>query len=234
MRLFHISDLHCEADPNTNNLRGLPERVGALAFAMDRPDDVCVCTGDVVDDGGEEQYARALEILEPLDGRILVCPGNHDKGAHGILWSQAAETRFDYFERALGSHRVTTIGTVCFIGLDSTLSTSSPLDAACGRIGETQLSWLEERLRSSQKAGLKTVVYMHHHAHRQQGLEDFGLWLLDRRELRSEVVGVADMLLCGHTHAEYDWQDRRRFPGFSYHCAEDFGPAGRGWRVWEV
>lgn len=233
MRIFHISDLHIDADPAANNARGLPSRLAQLAYDMDRPDDVCVITGDIVDDGTAEQYQRALELLTPLRGQVLLCPGNHDVGALGLLYHPAAVERYEAFAALMGSHRRATIGAVALLGLDSTLDTLHPFDAARGEIGGAQLDWLARELSVAKKAGLKTVVYLHHYAHHVGGIEGILLRLIDGDELLREVWGVADLVLCGHDHGEFIWRCPRRAQTV-YHMAADFGVFGRAPWIYDV
>ena len=231
-RTFHISDLHIHADPARNNTQGIPTRLAELAFSMDREDDVLVITGDIVDNGSKEEYERAHELLVPyFAGRALVCPGNHDIGRLGNLYSERALKRYRALEKALGSHPSTTVCGVAFVGLDSTKKTVHPFDAARGQIGSDQLSWLSERLSQATKAGLKSVVYLHHYAHHNGKIDDIALRLVDGDDLLREVWGVADVVLCGHDHGEFAWSCARRACTV-YHMAGDFWAYGR--KAWVV
>lgn len=51
------------------------------------PTHYVILTGDIVDDGHEEQYKRAAEALAPFTGRIFISPGNHDYRT----WAHAGE-----------------------------------------------------------------------------------------------------------------------------------------------
>src|SRR5215213_7867925 len=76
--LVQLSDLHVGGSENgvdplprleavVEAVRGLPNRPGAV-----------VVTGDLTDDGAEENYRIARELLERLDAPLHVLPGNHD------------------------------------------------------------------------------------------------------------------------------------------------------------
>jgi len=54
------------------------EKAIKLLNALDPQPDVVLATGDLTDDGTNEQYSQLLEILSPLNAPLLPLPGNHD------------------------------------------------------------------------------------------------------------------------------------------------------------
>jgi predicted MPP superfamily phosphohydrolase len=87
MRLLHISDLHAEAQDNTDR-KHLAEKMLADArrFQEDRPIDLVLFTGDLAARGRDPEYQRVDQlVLRPIvdeigidRDRIVVLPGNHD------------------------------------------------------------------------------------------------------------------------------------------------------------
>ena len=53
----------------------------ATVVALDPPPDVVLCTGDLVNDGTDEQYAHLRRLLEPIEAPIRLVCGNHDDRA---------------------------------------------------------------------------------------------------------------------------------------------------------
>jgi predicted MPP superfamily phosphohydrolase len=91
MKIIHISDLHFHRNKKDN------KKVSkTLDFIKQNySSHYLIVTGDIVDDGHETQYKRAFEALGPFTGRIFICPGNHDFGALGNLFSRERAERFD-------------------------------------------------------------------------------------------------------------------------------------------
>src|SRR4030042_6486603 len=91
MKFIHISDLHFHRDPDLNT-----EALATLQYIKDHyPQHNLIVTGDITDDGHEEQFNQAFKALEPFQDRIFICPGNHDFGAAGNFYSQERAERFD-------------------------------------------------------------------------------------------------------------------------------------------
>jgi len=91
MKFIHISDLHFHRHESDNEAA-----TSLLQFInQNYPDHKLIVTGDIVDDGDEEQFKRAYEALEPFKGRIYISPGNHDFGAAGNFYSRERAERFD-------------------------------------------------------------------------------------------------------------------------------------------
>lgn len=74
--IAQISDLHvtlgAKGDGPASNLAQVLETLGAYA------PDVIMATGDLVDHGGLDEYARLAEVLAHAPAPVLLLPGNHD------------------------------------------------------------------------------------------------------------------------------------------------------------
>jgi Icc protein len=82
-RIWQFSDTHLYADA-TQSLYGVNcelalQQVLALAKSLQDPADVCLLTGDLVQDGSEDGYLRLLNYFEDLGVRSYCLSGNHDK-----------------------------------------------------------------------------------------------------------------------------------------------------------
>ena len=93
MKFIHLSDLHFHSK-ESDNLAAV-KLLEFIRYAY--PTHKLIITGDIVDDGHEEQYKWALEMLEPFTGRLFLCPGNHDFGVRGNLYSPERAERFDRY-----------------------------------------------------------------------------------------------------------------------------------------
>jgi Icc protein len=83
MIIAHISDTHLTLDaPDAG--RRLHDFASTIADinALDPPADVIVHTGDIVDNGRQDEYAQALSILKNARAPVFVLPGNKDDRAN--------------------------------------------------------------------------------------------------------------------------------------------------------
>lgn len=80
--LAHISDLHLDG---TARATERAERVRDRLWALPRPVDALLVTGDIADHGAEAEYEEAARILGLGEADapfpVLTCPGNHDSRA---------------------------------------------------------------------------------------------------------------------------------------------------------
>src|SRR5216684_2212730 len=82
MLIAQISDMHVKAEGELLYGRidtaGFLERAVAHVRALDPRPDVVLATGDLVEGGKPEEYARLRRLLAPLDMPVHLIPGNHD------------------------------------------------------------------------------------------------------------------------------------------------------------
>lgn len=167
------------------------ERAVAWLNALDPRPDVVLATGDLVDAGMPEEYARLGEILGALAMPFLLVPGNHDRrealraGFPDQPWPAPDEPFLHY---SVGDWPVR------LVGLDTT---------APGREGgvfcRDRAGWLDRTLAASDDP---TVLFLHHppfatgmHYHDRQRVEGRDLLEEVLRRHRHVVWG-----LCGHLH----------------------------------
>ena len=198
MRILHVSDLHLRGDMNHNRV---VEGKLRQAREMMIDGDVLVVTGDIVDDGKENQYVHALRLLLPFSGRIVIVPGNHSFGTLGMFYSKECHKRFTKLRHALCADkpylfRVDGEAVGEIIVLDSCMRTGSLVDFAQGQIGRWNLWKLKRKLDAMKKAGAISVVALHHNPFYQ----DWFCRLNDAKRFLETVMGRADVVLCGHEH----------------------------------
>lgn len=220
-RLYLIADLHCRACSEDNAL--VQERLADLRSALELGDFVGVL-GDLTDSGTSGQYDEAARVLAPFAGRLLLCPGNHDAGPSGLLYSAAARRRFGGLCKKLGAVQEAQVGHRWVVALDSCRYTFWPGDLARGRLGGGDLRRAKEAIVYGRKHGLVPTLLLHHDPY----CSDPTLLLDDAGELLGLASGAAD-LAWGHTHRLLRWREEGR----ERVSVGDLrgGSAGKG-RVW--
>ena len=195
MRVFHLTDLH------------LPSPGGEAAIArvirdVTRGSDVVVITGDITDDGSQEQYDLAYRLLSPLRGHLLLAPGNHDYGPLGLAYDEECEARWLSLCAALCCPRPGSPWRRdgwMMVALDS--CRKDPV-LARGNLGESQLARLRDAIQLARRTRTKLLVAIHHDV----ALTDPTLALDDGDALLALAWSAADVVLMGHTHgAAAEW-----------------------------
>lgn len=221
MKFIHVSDLHYHTRESDNDdsdrlLKSIAEKY---------PEHTLIVTGDIVDDGHEEQYGRAYDALQRFAGRVFIVPGNHDFGAAGNFYSWERALRFDRMLSEPLNQGGTFTGdntpvvniardaddTVMLIGLDTNLETEHPFDFACGEVGTQQLTTLNSILCDPSTATMTKMLFMHHHPFT---FLSFFMELRDARELIRTIYQRVDLVLFGHKHKSNKWQQHRGVPYF--------------------
>ena len=228
MKFIHLSDLHIHTDDRDNM-----DVSSMLNFVSQTyPDHRLIVTGDIADDGTEEQFENAHALLKPFKGKIFICPGNHDFGAVGNFYSHERALCFD----DILAKRLNQGGTfkgdstpvvnvlrdgstmIMLIALDSNLETLHAFDFACGEIGESQLSALNTILAKTPSAGMVKVLFFHHHPFI---VNDPFMELKDAKALASTIYGRIELVLFGHKHEMKQWE---KIWGTKYILASDNSP----------
>ena len=228
MKFIHLSDLHFHSATENNQ-----DVITTLETIRERyPSHKLIISGDIVDDGHVAQYRHALTALKPFEGRIYICPGNHDYGISGNLYSRERAERFDTWLSTPLKQGGTFAGKnlpilhhlrdkgqqILLIALDTNLETSSLFDFACGRIGQKQLAVLNTLLSDPEIAHMMVIVFFHHHLFLHT---DHVKKLLDARELARILYGRVHLVLFGHNHVSKMWPNTLGIP---YILASDNSP----------
>jgi Icc protein len=92
LKILHVSDLHYKETPETWTLL----KEAGRQFEALRPDLILI-TGDLTNDGLDEQFQRVKRFIDSLDFcTVLVIPGNRDQ-ARTIVPAPAERSDLEYF-----------------------------------------------------------------------------------------------------------------------------------------
>ncbi len=179
--------------------------------------DVVLGTGDLADGGAREAYRRLLEYFDRVSDRHFWLPGNHD--------DREAMEAVDGPCRLSADLR---IGGWQIIMLDSQV----PGEVG-GKLGPAELTGLESALESAGRAGLHTLVCLHH-----QPVEIGCEWLDEQMIADAEAFfDVLDRhpgvrgVLWGHVHQEVDRERNGvRLMASPSTCVQ-FAPGSAGFRA---
>ncbi len=204
MLIAQISDTHILAhgsDSPAANLRADCLQRCVAAINQQQPD-VVIFTGDTVQHGRPEEYARLRELLAPLEVPIYLVPGNRDdKNEMRLAFSDYAylPKNGDFLQYVIDEHAVR------FVAIDSTLHGERK-----GVFCQARQAWLEEVLSS--RPDQPTLLFIHHPPF---NIDDHYLGGYRRPE---EAAALGDIvcrhrqvagLICGHVH----WPIEREWAG---------------------
>lgn len=171
-----------------------------IADINEQQPDAVIFTGDTVQHGEPEEYARLRDLLAPLEAPLYLVPGNRDdKREMRAAFSDCA------FLPVTGDflHYVIEDYDTRLVGIDSTLAGERK-----GRFCKIRQAWLDKTLRA--QPDRPTLLFIHHppfdvgdhyvggYRHPEEATA-----LADIVRRHSQVAGI----LCGHVHwpVEFDW-----------------------------
>lgn len=189
--LAQLSDLHIGG--NENGMDPIPRLeavIEAVRSLPNRPDAILV-SGDLTDDGAEDGYRLARELLAGLRAPLYVIPGNHDDRAR-------LRSAFDL--PGTGDEPINysvDIGELRLVAFDSIVPGQDP-----GDFPPEQLRWLDQELAAEPQA--PTLLALHHPP-LATGIAEWDAinLLAPQREALAEVVARHPQLLgitAGHLH----------------------------------
>ena len=189
--LVQLSDLHIGGNENgVNPIPRLEAVIDAVRGLPNQPDAVLV-SGDLTDDGGEENYRVAREMLARLDVPLHVLPGNHDdRGRIRAAFNLPGDGQ-DPVDYSVD------VGELRLVLLDSNVPGRDP-----GSYDGDRLAWLEQELAAQPERPTLLAV---HHPPLATGVAEWDVINLDRRdrEALGEVVARHPQLRAivgGHLH----------------------------------
>jgi 3',5'-cyclic-AMP phosphodiesterase len=189
--LAQLSDSHLRAGPDGDASAAALAATVAAVQALDRPPDAVLVSGDLVDSGEPEQYARVRELLAPLPMPLHVLVGNHDDRA---LLRQAFDLPGRDDEPIQHELRLGPLRLLC--GDTVQLGT----DAGC--YPPERLAWLAGALAADRET--PTIVALHHPPLPIGigGLDDLGLPEVERAALAALLAEHPQVqrVICGHVH----------------------------------
>jgi len=150
MLIAQLSDTHLQTGPLAAEPARLLHRALGSVLSLDLRPDCVVITGDIANDGRDEEYTALVQILERFPLPVHLLPGNHDEpatmiarfGGSGYLGGGAAA---HYFLDYPGTRLIA-------------LDTHVPGQPG-GHLGAEQLAWLDRTLRGSTGPA---VIALHH------------------------------------------------------------------------
>jgi 3',5'-cyclic AMP phosphodiesterase CpdA len=164
--------------------------------------DAVIFTGDTVQHGQPQEYARLRELLAPLEAPVYLVPGNRDdKKEMRAAFSDHSylPTDDEFLHYSIENHDVR------LVGIDSTV-----VGERKGRFCEKRQAWLEETL--SEQPDRPTLLFIHHPPfdvddHYVGGYRrpEEAAGLNDVVSRQTQVVGM----ICGHVH----WPIERKWAG---------------------
>ena len=206
MLIAQISDTHIlstASDQPAAQLRADSLRYSVADINRRQPDAV-VFTGDTVQHGRPDEYARLRELLAPLEAPLYLVPGNRDDKA--VL--RAAFSDFAYIAATDEFlHYAVEDYDTRLVGIDSTLAGERK-----GRFCESRQAWLDATLAA--EPDRPTLLFIHHppfdvgeHYVGGYRVPEESRALQAIVERHPQVIG----LLCGHVHwpVEREWAGTR-------------------------
>ncbi len=207
-KIIHLSDIHIGYKDMYLRFREVIQNLAMIKTPAKNY--VIVITGDIVDEGSDQNYASAKECLDVLEGRgykVLIVPGNHDYGSGDFAdkkWVKAFKKRF-FGNQQIDYPKLDIIDGIAFIGLDSMEEELGFLDriGGNGELGKKQLKKLDTLLKSKDiEKCEKKVLYLHHHPLDPLPQHE----LKDAKELYKVLQKYQiDVLLFGHLHHGKKW-----------------------------
>jgi 3',5'-cyclic AMP phosphodiesterase CpdA len=197
MLIAQITDLHVKlpgrlAYRRVDTAAMLEACVATLVALAPRPD-LVVITGDLVDLGTPEEYARLRALLAPLPMPLVVVPGNHD--AREPLRAAFADGGYlpaaGFLQFAIDHHPLRLVG----------LDTVVPGEGR-GALCAERLAWLDATLAAA--PAHPTLVLMHHPPFLTGigHMDAIGLSGRDGFETIMARHPQVQAVLCGHLHRD--------------------------------
>jgi 3',5'-cyclic-AMP phosphodiesterase len=189
--LVQLSDLHIGGDENGMDPIPRLEAVIEAVRGLPNPPDAVLVSGDLTDDGAEDGYALACEMLARLEAPLHVIPGNHDDRARLRAAFELPGEEDEPINYSV------TVGDLRLVALDSIVPGQDP-----GEFPPEQLRWLDGELAAEPQA--PTLLALHHPplATGIAEWDEINL-LAPQREALAEVVARHPQLLGiagGHLH----------------------------------
>ena len=145
-RFAILSDVHVQ--PGNANEGKLREAVAEINAGNA---DIALMTGDLTNQGTDEQLRHVKGILDGIEKPLYVIPGNHENN-----WSQSACKTFNDL---WGSDRfVFTVGKLVVVGMNC----GPFMKMGDGHIKQEDLLWLDSTLTAMVKPGMKVLSINHY------------------------------------------------------------------------
>ena len=196
MLIAQITDMHVKAEGELLFKRidtaAYLERAVSHLLKLDPRPDIVLATGDLVEAGKPEEYARLRRLLAPLAMPVYLIPGNHD--ARDTLRAAFPDHAYlpsdGFIQYAIEELPLR------LIALDTLVPGQGH-----GELCDQRLDWLEATLAEGRDR--PTLVFMHHPPF-ECGIGCFDSSRLLKGDRRlAELVqrhGNVQRVMCGHVH----------------------------------
>jgi len=147
--LAQISDIHIGGSEDGKDPIPRVEAVIEAIRSLPNAPDAVLVSGDITDDGAEEGYRTAREMLARLEVPLYALPGNHD---------DRARLREAFDLPGAGNEPINysaSVGDLRLVLLDSNVPGQDP-----GSYDAERLAWLDEELASEPER--PTILAVHH------------------------------------------------------------------------
>jgi Icc protein len=179
------------SDPHVGSPHFVPNLMNRVLVEIDElAPDMVICTGDLTNDGFQQEFKAAAAYFRQIKQPFFVIPGNHDSRNVGYL----------HFEKLFGPrHWTADFGPVRIVAVDS----SEP-DLNEGRIGREHYDWIRQSFDCD--AELK-VFALHHHLIPVPGTGRERSTVQDAGDLLELLLASGvDLVLTGHKHVPHVWR----------------------------
>jgi 3',5'-cyclic AMP phosphodiesterase CpdA len=187
VELIQISDLHYGSREFREDYL-----LNAIEYINNFKPDAVICTGDLTHKAKKNQYEEIAHYLDDIKVPIYSTVGNHDAKNNGIV----------FFERYIGPRRwAANIDhkDALIIGVRSPRDNTSE-----GELGDEQLEWMVNQLKSSDKK--LRILALHHHLVAVPYAGTKRDTLIDAGEvLEITQTYDIDLVLMGHRHCPHVW-----------------------------
>ncbi|WP_345954323.1 PQQ-binding-like beta-propeller repeat protein [Mucilaginibacter sp. PAMB04168] len=175
-----VSDTHIGNQTAAEDLRRTVKDINAndeLKFV--------VITGDITEFGADAELALAKQILDSLNKKWYIIPGNHDAN-----WSESGSNTF---RRVFGAETFAfNYGGYLFTGASS----GPNMRMGPGQVPRENIVWLDSVLKST--PAQTPVVYLNHYP--QDSAQNNWYNVIDRLKKKN-----VQLILCGHGHQNHQY-----------------------------
>jgi len=197
--IVHLSDIHFG---RLNHEVVLP-LIDAIAEI--NPDLVAV-SGDLTQRARSHQFKEARAFLDRLPDPQIVVPGNHDVPLHNV-WTRFLNPLRKYRQFITEDLRpVFQDEEIAVLGLN----TARSLTIKGGRINDSQVAWMRERLCDLHEEIVRIVV-THHPFYLPEGHHERQLVGRARAAMETLASCGADVFLAGHLHVSHTTHSATRY-----------------------
>ena len=197
--IVHLSDIHF-GRVNDQVITPLVEAITKI-----NPDLVAV-SGDLTQRARSHQFKEARAFLDRLPKPQIVVPGNHDVPLHNVFarFIQPLHKYRRYITNDLRpfyhDEEIAVLG----------VNTARSLTIKGGRINETQVAWMRDRLCAADREAVRVVV-THHPFDLPQGHDERALVGRARMAMEHLASCGADLFLAGHLHVSHTTHSATRY-----------------------